>query len=158
MSGYISTYDSINTAMVVLFVNLIIAYGFIVMSRHTLEALSVLIYGYVNEQKKENRSKSGCFFKITTFGLWFFSFEFLSWNCGLCVDVSEQLYIAFSSHSNKCFMLAAFWTAKLHLKGHFFCQWTKKTQSNNYTEFKFSMQEFFMIVLEVRFHLPQKMF
>ncbi|KAL7516022.1 hypothetical protein ACHAWX_001080 [Stephanocyclus meneghinianus] len=41
MSGYISTYDSINTVMVVLFVNLIIANCFVAMSRRTLEALSV---------------------------------------------------------------------------------------------------------------------
>jgi hypothetical protein len=41
MSGYIISYDSINTVMVVLFVNLIIANIFVAVSSKTLEALSV---------------------------------------------------------------------------------------------------------------------
>jgi hypothetical protein len=41
MSGYIITLDSINTVMVVLFVNLIIANCFVAMNSRTLEALAV---------------------------------------------------------------------------------------------------------------------
>ena len=41
MSGYIISYDSINTVMIVLFVNLIIANCFVALNSKTLEALAV---------------------------------------------------------------------------------------------------------------------